>query len=122
VLGEDALTESQLAWLHCQVLLDDGAEACPDCGAVDLGLYCRHCGTLKVTSETPQHTCPQCQRQGAGAYCAFCGAVLLDPLGDALEAGVFDWQQWAQSLTPFLGGFTAKERAAMAQEGSFSRG
>jgi hypothetical protein len=35
---------------------------------------------------------------------------------EALAAGTFDWQAWAQSLTPWLGGVTPQEQALLARE------
>ena len=96
------------------MLIDDGAEACPQCGAVDAGLYCRQCGTHKA-EEIERHSCKQCHMYGSGPYCVHCGAVLLDPVEEELEAGTFNWRQWHESLQPFLGGLTTKERELLAR-------
>jgi hypothetical protein len=111
--SEDELTESQRIWLQCQLLLDDGADACRQCGAVDLGTYCRQCGACR---EEAQHACSQCRLQGPGPYCVHCGAVLVDSVEEALKRGAFDWEQWHKDLAPFLGGLTTKERDVLAKE------
>jgi hypothetical protein len=109
------LTESQQIWIQCQLLLDDGAEVCPQCDAIDVGAYCRQCGAYKEV-QTVRQACPQCHVLGPGPYCVHCGTVLVDPVEESLQDGTFNWEEWHKSLTPFLGGLTVKERAILANE------
>jgi hypothetical protein len=113
--SEEDLTESQQMWLQCQLLLDDGAEVCPQCDAVDLGTYCRQCGACKE-EQAVRHVCPQCHVIGPGSYCVHCGTALVDPVEESLQDGTFNWNDWLEELTPFLGGLTAKERAVLVNE------
>jgi len=112
VRSEGDLTQSQWLWLQCQLLLDDGVQACPTCETLSLGLYCRDCGTRL---QPEQETCEQCHMVGVGMYCIQCGAQLRNPVAEAIDADTFDWEAWAQSLTPFLGGLTPQEQALLAQ-------
>lgn len=106
------MTERQWLWLQCQMLLDDGMHACPHCTALGLGPYCTACGT-RYTPEP--RTCDDCHQPGAGAYCQHCGAALRSEVEDAIEAGTFDWDAWARSLKPFMGGLTPIEQALLAR-------
>ena len=110
--SEDALTESQWYWLSCQMLLDDGFHVCPGCDALGQGIFCTACGTR--LSPEPR-LCEQCHLAGEGAYCGRCGAVLRSAVEEALDAGTFDWDAWARSLQPFLGGLTPQEQTLIAQ-------
>lgn len=112
--GEHAFTESQWIWLQCQLLLDENIQACPECDVLGLGPYCTGCGT-RLAAELRQ--CDQCQVPSTGAYCASCGAVLRGEIEEAIEAGTFDWDAWAKSLQPFLGGLTAQEQLLLQREG-----
>lgn len=112
-LNEQTLTEAQWYWLQCQMLLDEGIDACPSCEALGPGPYCSACGMrLRPTL----HTCAQCHLQGAGAYCSGCGEPLGGTVTAQVEAGTFDWQGWAKSLTPFLGGLSPQEELLLAQD------
>lgn len=109
-LSDEDLTDDQWLWLQCQLLLDDGVEACPGCDALSVGTYCTACGT-RLTPEP--RTCDACHLPGTGAYCAHCGAVLVSAVAEAIDEGTFDWDAWAKSLTPFLGGLTPTEQQLM---------
>jgi hypothetical protein len=52
---------------------------------------------------------------GVGTYCIQCGAQLRNPVAEAIDTDTFDWEAWAQSLKPFLGGLTPQEQALLAQ-------
>jgi hypothetical protein len=106
------LTETQWIWLQCQLLLDDGFQACPSCAALGVGAYCSACGTRLLPEGA---TCEHCHMTGTGAYCQYCGAVLHSPVALAIEEGLFDWSAWATSLTPFLGGLTSQEKQLLEQ-------
>jgi hypothetical protein len=106
------LTYSQWFWLQCQLWLDDGVQACPDCQALTVGAFCPACGT-RVQPEP--RTCDQCHLPGVGAYCIHCGAVLHSAVEEAIDAGTYDWDAWVRSLEPFLGGLTPQEQALLAR-------
>jgi hypothetical protein len=116
VRSEEALTLTQWRWCEAQLLLDDGALLCPRCATLGAGSFCYACGELLEPDTPERQTCPQCRMPGHGAFCVHCGGVLRHPLEDDIEHGVFDWTQWAQALTPYLGGFTAHEQQLLAQE------
>jgi predicted amidophosphoribosyltransferase len=112
-LNDDALTETQWIWLSCHLLLDDGVNACPSCDALGHGPYCEACG-VRLTPEV--RTCQECEREvGAGAYCPQCGATVTTAIAESIAAGDFDWEAWAKSLEPFLGGLTPQEAALLAR-------
>jgi hypothetical protein len=104
--SDEEFTETEWRWLQCHCWLDAGIRACPECGDLGVGGYCGACGA-DMTSE--RQRCDACQTPGAGAYCRACGHALRSPVADRIELGTFDWHAWAQSLTPFLGGFTPRE-------------
>lgn len=106
------LTESQWLWLQCHLWLDAGVHACSTCEALGVGTFCHACGSRMVLEP---RTCDQCHLAGTGAYCIHCGAVLRSLIEEAIDAGTFDWQAWAASLAPFLGGLTPQEQALMAR-------
>jgi hypothetical protein len=106
------LTEIQWLWLQCQSLLDDGALACAGCDALGTGTYCTDCG---VRLQPEGRLCPQCHVEGTGAYCQSCGTALDSALGEAIDTGTFDWDGWAKSLAPFLGGLTPREQQLLMQ-------
>jgi hypothetical protein len=101
---------TQLMWLSCHYLLDDGMQACPHCEALTQGLYCTACGTRL---QPEPRTCGQCHATGAGAFCAYCGTALSSATEEAIAEERFDWQAWARQLTPFLGGITPQEQALL---------
>ena len=111
-LSEDVLTETQWLWLECQLLLDAGFEACPACDALSLGAYCAACG-IRIQPEP--RICEQCHLPGTGAYCSHCGTPILSAAAEAIAEGRFDWDAWAESLRPFLGGLSAQEAALLAR-------
>jgi len=113
VQSEEDLTDSQWFWLQCQCLLDDGVLVCPACAALGTGTYCQSCGRRLAPVTRP---CDQCHVEGSGAYCAHCGAALQSAVTEAIDAGTFDWDAWARSLRPFLGGLTPQEQRLLAQE------
>jgi len=53
--------------------------------------------------------------EGQGAYCAHCGTALGSAVEEAIAEDRFDWDAWAASLTPFLGGITPQEEALLAR-------
>jgi len=108
------VTESQWLWLQCQLLLDDGFDACPTCDALGPGPYCGQCGTRV---EPEPRTCDMCHLPGQGVYCTHCGAVLRSAVEEAIAMETFDWDAWARSLSPFLGGLTPQEQALLARGG-----
>ena len=110
--NEDALTASQWYWLSCQMLLDDGFSVCSECDALGQGTFCTVCGTRL---QPAPRLCEQCHLPGEGAHCGHCGAVLRSAVEEALAAGTLDWDAWADSLQPFLGGLTPQEQALIAQ-------
>ena len=110
------LTETQRTWLYGQLLLDDGAKACPACEGVDLGAYCHLCGKEKADSDTTMRGCPSCRMLSQGPYCMHCGTLIRDPMVEQLEEGTFDWDEWKRSLQPFLSGITVTERQALQKE------
>lgn len=61
--------------------------------------------------------CDQCHTPGLGAYCMACGAALVSPVAEAIDEGRFDWDAWATSLTPFLGGLTPREQELLQMNG-----
>ena len=111
-LSDEDLTEEQWLWFQCQLLLDDGVQSCGTCEALGLGAYCSACGA-RLTPEP--RTCEQCHLPGTGAYCSHCGTALASPVAEAIEEGRFDWDAWARSLQPFLGGLTPQETALLEQ-------
>jgi hypothetical protein len=113
-LSDEDLTEEQWIWFQCQMLLDDGITACAQCEALGQGPYCHACGGRMVPE---LQTCAQCQMAGTGAYCRHCGTPLESAVGAAIDRGTFDWDAWARSLTPFLGGLTAREATLLGQDG-----
>jgi hypothetical protein len=116
VRSEDLLTESQWTWLQCQCLLDDGVHACANCQALSVGAFCSTCGTRL---EPEPRVCDQCHWTGpeTGTYCSHCGTVLRSTVEEAIDMDTFDWQAWARSLQPFLGGLTPQEQQLLAQDG-----
>lgn len=111
-LSDEELTDMQWFWLECQLLLDAGFEACPACDALSPGDYCSACGG-RLRPEP--RLCEQCRFPGTGAYCSHCGTALVSVVAEAIDEGRFDWEAWAQSLRPFLGGLTAQEEALLAR-------
>jgi hypothetical protein len=110
VPSEDALTPSQWLWVQCHLLLDEGVEACPQCDALTASPFCAACG---AALHPEVRRCEQCQSPGVGAFCGSCGAPQSSRTEEAVDAGTFDWDAWAKSLAPFLGGITAQERALL---------
>jgi hypothetical protein len=111
-LSDEELTEMQWLWLECQLLLDAGFDACPACDALSLGDYCVACGTRMRAAP---RLCEQCHLPGTGAYCSHCGTPMLSETAEAIDEDRFDWDAWAQSLRPFLGGLTPQEEALLAR-------
>ena len=118
-LSDEDLTETQWTWLQCQLLLDEGVQACPECDALNRGAYCTACGTRLAPEARP---CDTCQAPGTGTYCGECGALLRSVIEEAVDAGTFDWEAWAKSLAPFLGGLTAQEQQVLTREGFHGNG
>ena len=112
VRNDEGVTERQWLWLQCQMLLDDGMQACAHCQALGMGPYCSACGT-RLTPEP--RTCDECQMTTLGAYCQYCGTEVRSSVEDAIDAGTFDWAAWTKGLTPFLGGLTPQEEMLMAR-------
>lgn len=112
-LSDDDLTEDQWLWFQCQLLLDDGIEACETCETLAVGPYCHTCG---ARMQPEPRTCDQCHMLGTGAYCSHCGAPLESAVAVAIEEQRFDWDAWARSLTPFLGGLTPQEETLLAAD------
>lgn len=110
--NEDALTESQWIWVQCQVFLDEGMLACAACDTLGLGPYCTGCG-VRLTREA--RLCAVCHTPGWDAYCAACGNALGNAVAEAIAEDRFDWDAWARSLQPFLGGLTPLEQALLAR-------
>src|SRR5262245_60656173 len=108
VRSDDMLTETQWTWLQCQYLLDDGVALCSACDSLGVGAYCPACGQAMHPAS---RVCDQCHLPGTGAYCQHCGAVLQSAVAEAIDAGSFDWDAWARSLTPFLKGLTPQEES-----------
>jgi hypothetical protein len=106
------LTDTQCLWLQCQMLLDEGIEVCPTCASYGRGPYCEGCGT-RLRPEP--RLCDTCSLPGTGAYCQHCGTALLSAVAEAIDAGTYDWDAWARSLEPFLGGLTPQEQALLAR-------
>jgi hypothetical protein len=99
-------------WYQCQLALDDHLQACPHCDSLELGPYCTRCGVRLVPEA---YVCDVCHTSGLGAYCAQCGGVLVSAVAEAIADDRFDWDAWARSLEPFLGGITPQEQALLAQ-------
>jgi predicted amidophosphoribosyltransferase len=113
VRSDEDLTETQWVWLTCHLLLDEGAEACQQCDVLGLGRYCTDCG---APLHPEPRICQACEREtGEGAYCPHCGEPLESAHAVAIAAGTYDWDAWAQSLQPFLGGLTPQEAALLAR-------
>lgn len=110
--SDDGLTPTQWAWLQCQLLLDDGARICPACAALSAGSYCGDCG---AALQEGVHPCENCAMTGTGAFCQYCGHPRQTPVAQAIEADTYDWDAWAQGLTPFLRGITPEEEARLAR-------
>lgn len=108
------MTEEQWIWLQCQLLLDDGLDACAVCDALGHGTYCHACGARLVPEG---RLCEQCHTYGQGNYCALCGTALVSPVAEAIAEDRFDWTAWAQSLQPFLGGLTPREQELLQHNG-----
>jgi hypothetical protein len=106
VRSDEDLAASQLDWLICQMLLDDGGTVCPDCDTVWFANFCGQCG--QRLRPVPR-TCPECQWPTTTAYCEQCGAVATSPTHDAIDLGTFDWDAWRAQLQPFLHGLTPQE-------------
>lgn len=106
------MTETQWLWLQCQMLLDDGVHSCAACEALGTGTYCAACG---VRIQPEGRTCVECHLPGTGAYCQHCGAPLESAVAEAITTGTFDWDAWAKSLAPFLGGLTPREQRLLQQ-------
>jgi len=106
------LTETQWIWLQCQTLLDDGGLLCPACESLGHGPYCTVCGARMQPEE---RLCDYCHLPSIGAYCQHCGAILQSAVAAAIEEDRFDWEAWAKSLAPFLGGLTEQEQLLMAR-------
>jgi hypothetical protein len=106
------LTETQWLWLQCQALLDEGVQACDGCDALGAGTYCTACGKRL---QPEGRLCPACHVEGVGAFCQSCGSPLDSMLGEAIETGRFDWDDWARRLAPFLGGLTPREQQLLMQ-------
>lgn len=100
-------TETEWRWLQCQLLLDDGAHVCAACDAIGHGTYCAACG-VRFTPAGAE--CAECRLPSDGAYCTHCGAGLGSPVAEAIDEGRFNWDAWAQSLRPFLGGLSPTEQ------------
>lgn len=113
-LSDEELTEEQWRWFECQLLLDEGFDACPACDVLGQGPYCGACGTRVAPAG---RTCEQCHLISLGAYCMACGTALVSPVAEAIDEGRFDWAGWARSLTPFLGGLTAREQELLQRNG-----
>ena len=110
--SEGELTASQWLWFQCQLLLDDGVQVCLSCEGLGTGIYCPTCGKR---FHPEGQRCPECQLEGQGAYCQQCGAVMGSSVGDAIEAGTYDWDAWAETLTPFLHGLSPQEQTLLAR-------
>jgi len=106
------LTETQLLWLQCHLLLDQGVEPCPHCNEVSLGPYCQACGERL---QPEPRVCDDCHLAGRGTYCSHCGAALRNEVAESIAAGAFDWDAWATRLQPFLGGLTPQEQTLLAR-------
>jgi predicted amidophosphoribosyltransferase len=104
------VTETQWLWLQSQLLLDEGIMACATCEALSQGPYCGQCGTRLVPEP---RICEQCHMPGMGAFCQHCGTELISAVAEAIDAGTYDWDAWARSLEPFLGGLTPQEQALL---------
>ena len=63
-----------------------------------------------------ERLCDQCGMPGAGAYCAQCGTALRSGVDEAIAEDRFDWDAWARSLQPFLGGLTPIEQSLLARD------
>jgi hypothetical protein len=100
--------------MQCQLALDQHLQVCAACDTLGPGPYCSACG---VPLAPEMRLCDHCRMAGHGAYCTQCGAVLRSHAEEAIEAGTFDWEAWAQSLQPFLGGLTPQEQALLQQDG-----
>jgi hypothetical protein len=124
-LHPDDLTEEQLLWLRCQLLLDQGVLPCPACEALDIGAFCRACGAAKVDTGTVETACPRCQATGPGPYCIHCGESLglmeqsQEPTtrqaatAQQITAGTFDWAAWERQMAAMaaqLGGAHEADR------------
>ena len=108
--NEQALTPSQWLWVQCQMLLDDGVQACAQCDALSISAFCPACGARLRPEMQP---CDTCGSLGDSAFCGECGSARRSQVEEAVQAGSFDWDAWAQSLAPFLGPMTAQERALL---------
>jgi hypothetical protein len=113
VPSEDQLTDSQWTWIHCQILLDEGAQACAACDALGIGRYCHACGR-SLRAESLE--CPVCQQMGNGKFCTHCGEALRSSVAEAIQDGTFDWDGWLRDMQPFLGGLTMREQQVMLRD------
>jgi len=99
-------------WLQCQALLDEGGQLCAACDSLGHGPYCTACG---VRMQPEERLCDHCHLPSTGAYCQHCGALLQSEVAAAIDEDRFDWDAWAKSLEPFLGGLTEQEQLLMAR-------